>query len=76
MEILNYKSNDFINYGKIESVDILSPGFDYDIINPPTVIIEDPAGVGAEGFVSLSGSLREIRILDSGFDYQETPKIV
>ena len=75
VEILNYKSNDFINYGKIESIDILSPGFDYDVVNPPTVIIEDPVGVGAEGFVSLSGSLREIRILDSGFDYEETPKI-
>ena len=75
VEILNYKSNDFINYGKIDMVDILSPGFDYDVISPPPVVVEDPVGVGAEGFVSLSGSLREIRILDSGFDYEETPKI-
>ena len=75
VEILNYKSNDFINYGKIDVVDILSPGFDYDVISPPPVVIEDPVGVGAEGFVSLSGSLREIRILDSGFDYEETPKV-
>jgi len=75
VEILNYKSNDFINYGKINTIDILSSGFDYDVINPPPVKIEDPVGVGAEGFVSLSGSLREIRILDSGFDYEEIPKI-
>ena len=75
VEILNYKSNDFINYGKIEMVDILSPGFDYDIVSPPPVIIEDPVGVGAEGFVSLSGSLVEIKILDPGFDYEETPKV-
>ena len=37
-------------------VDILSPGFDYDVISPPPVVVEDPVGVGAEGFVSLSGS--------------------
>ena len=35
VEILNYKSNDFINYGELESIDVLSPGFGYDIINPP-----------------------------------------
>ena len=75
VEILNYKSNDFINYGKLESVDVLSSGFGYDIINPPSVIIEDPAGTGAEGFVSLSGSLSEIRVIDSGFDYEEIPTV-
>ena len=48
VEILNYKSNDFINYGKIDMVDILSPGFDYDVISPPPVVVEDPVGVGAE----------------------------
>ena len=75
VEILNYKSNDFINYGKLESVDVLSSGFGYDIINPPSVIIEDPVGTGAEGFVSLSGSLSEIRVIDSGFDYEEIPTV-
>ena len=75
MEILNYKSNDFINYGELESIDVLSPGFGYDIISPPTVTIEDPVGTGAEGFVSLSGSLSEIRVIDSGFDYEETPTV-
>ena len=39
------------------------------------MIIEDPVGTGAEGFVSLSGSLSEIRVIDSGFDYEEIPTV-
>ena len=75
VEILNYKSNDFIHYGQIDMVDILSGGSNYDIINPPTVEIKDPVGVGATGFVSVSGSLQEIRVLDSGFDYEDIPTV-
>ena len=62
VEILNYKSNDFIHYGQIDVIDILSGGSNYDIINPPKVEIKDPVGVGATGFVSVSGSLQEIRV--------------
>jgi len=75
VEILNYKSNDSIRYGKIQKVDVLSPGSDYDVINPPSVNITDSVGTGATGYVSVLGSLYEIRILDRGFDYEETPKV-
>ena len=37
------------------------------------MIIEDAVGTGATGKVSLSGSLREIKIIDPGFDYVEQP---
>jgi len=75
VEILNYKSSDTIYYGKLETIDILAPGFDYDIINPPNLLISDSVGTGATGYVSVIGSLQEIRILDSGFDYIETPTV-
>lgn len=75
VEILNYKSSDVIYYGEIESIEVTSPGSEYDIINPPNLVIEDSIGTGATGNVSLSGSLNEIRILDSGFDYQNVPTI-
>ena len=32
-------------------------------------------GTGATGYVAVSGNLKEIRLLDSGFDYQDTPVI-
>jgi|TARA_B100000073_G_scaffold52358_1_gene38590 hypothetical protein len=75
VEILNYKAKDFISYGAIESVDILSPGNNVDIINTPNLLISDSVGTGATGYISVSGSLREVRIKDSGFDYLSTPKV-
>ena len=47
----------------------------YDIINPPLLNIRDSVGTGATGCVAVSGNLKEIRLLDSGFDYQDTPVI-
>ena len=75
VEILNYKSNDSVKYGKVEKVNVVSPGFNYDVINPPTVNISDSVGTGATGFVAISGSLKEIRLLDPGFDYEGTPTV-
>jgi hypothetical protein len=75
VEIFNYKSKDQIYYGSIEGVDVLSSGLNYDVINPPTLSISDSVGTGATGYCSVKGTLREIRIIDPGFDYLETPKI-
>jgi len=75
VEILNYKSSDTIYYGKLETIDISTPGFGYDIINPPNLFVSDNVGTGATGYVSVIGSLQEIRILDSGFDYIKTPTV-
>ena len=75
VEILNYKSKDFIHAGRIEDIQVTSPGNDFDIINPPTLKITDPVGTGATGYIAVSGSLREIQILDRGFDYTEIPTV-
>jgi len=75
VEVLNYKSKDKIYYGSIEGVDIINPGSGYDVINPPALVISDSVGTGATGYCSVKGSLQEIRIIDPGFDYLETPKI-
>jgi len=74
-EILNYKSKDKIYYGQIEKIEITSRGNGYDIINPPVLDIIDSIGYGATGYCSVSGGLVQIRVLDSGFDYTDTPKI-
>jgi hypothetical protein len=75
VEVLNYKSTELVRYGKIEEIEVVSSGANYDIINPPLININDNVGTGATGYVAVSGSLEEIRILDPGFDYQEIPKV-
>jgi len=75
VEILNYKTKDFVYYGQLNSIDVSSGGSDYDVINPPAVHIEDSVGSGATGICAVSGSLKEIRIIDPGFDYVEIPQI-
>ena len=64
-----------IHYGRIEDIEVIAPGWDYDVINPPLIKISDPVGTAATGHVDVTGSLEEIRILDTGFDYQNTPEV-
>ena len=73
VEILNYKSKDLIHTGKLEKIEVTSPGNGFDIINPPILKVEDTVGSGATGFLAVSGSLREIQILNRGFDFTDTP---
>ena len=75
VEVLNYKSHDSIHYGKVNSIEVISGGSNYDVLNPPHLNITDNVGVGATGTVAVSGSLKEIRIVDPGFDYEEAPEI-
>ena len=75
VEIQNYKSEDVVNYGPIQSVDVLVPSNGIDVINLPDMIISDSVGTGATGIIAVSGSLREVRVLDSGFDYLHTPTL-
>jgi len=76
VEILNYKSNEVVHYGPINSIDVLNGGNDYDVINPPVLEITDSFGIGATGNCSVSGSLKRIEILDPGFGYVDVPKII
>lgn len=75
VEILNYKGQESVFYGPIESISVLDGGEDYDILNPPVVEIQDSQGIGATATCSIIGNLKEIKILDGGFDYTETPTI-
>jgi hypothetical protein len=75
VEIRNYKSTESIRYGEIQRIDVASGGDGYDIINPPVLHISDRIGVGATGTCSVTGSLEQIQIVDSGFDYQGTPTV-
>ena len=75
VEILNYKSDDLIYHGNIENIEVTAEGDGFDVINPPQLSIVDAVGTGATGFLAVSGSLREIQIVDRGFDYIENPTV-
>ena len=75
VEILNYKSKDIINYGKIEKINVTAPGRDYDIINPPVLEITDDKGSNCNGIVAVAGSMMGIDLLENGFDYVKDPVI-
>ena len=75
VEILNYKANQYCYYGTLDGVDVSNPGSDYDVINPPLLVINDAVGTGATGVTAVRGNLDSIQIIDSGFDYVEEPII-
>ena len=75
VEILNYKSKDLVHTGKVEKIEVTAAGNGFDAINPPLLKISDPVGSGATGFLAVSGSLREIQIIDRGFDFTDIPVV-
>jgi len=75
VEILNYKSQDVINYGKIEQIVVTSPGRDYDVINPPVLEITDQRGSNCNGIVAVAGSMVQLDLLENGFDYVKDPVV-
>ena len=75
VEILNYKSHDSIHYGKVNSIEVISGGSEYDVLIPPNLNITDNVGTGATGTVAVSGSVKEIRIIEPRFDYTEVPEV-
>lgn len=65
VDIINYKSLDRVFYGPLERIDVSNPGFNYDIITPPSVQITSPnTGIGTTALVNLvvSGSFKEVLV--------------
>lgn len=75
IEILNYKSPQRVHYGRIESINVLNGGENYDVVNLPSILIEDENGQGAEARPSINGKVVGIAITDTGFDIIGEPKI-
>lgn len=76
VELINYKSFDTVYYGGIKGLNVNNRGQGYDVINPPLMTISDNTGVGATGVVAVEGSLKEVRIIDNGFDYVDEPVVI
>ena len=65
VEILSYKSEDKIFFGSITNLNVLNTGFNYDVINPPTIDLTDPPvgiGTGTKALIQpvVSGKVTDI----------------
>ena len=71
----SYKSEDYCFYGNLTDINVLVGGSNYDIINPPNLIISDIVGSGATATATVVGGLEEIEVDDSGYDFLDEPVI-
>jgi hypothetical protein len=65
VSIINYKSDDRIYYGPINNISVINSGEDYDVIDPPKVIISNPTvGIGTTALANLivEGSIKEVLV--------------
>ena len=60
VEITNYKSSDKVYYGPLSKIDVLNGGENFDVINPPKLIISSDNGSGALLQPVVSGSIKDI----------------
>ena len=74
-EISNYKSGDVIQFGGIQSIDVLEGGTGFDVITPPKVNVESLTGIGISATANIKGQFERIDVIDSGFDYVEPPTV-
>ena len=75
VEAYSYKSEDKVYYGGIQNIEVLDGGEDYDVINPPSISIQDTNGSNAKVLVHVEGLLERIDVVDGGFDYLDEPII-
>ena len=67
VEIANYKSLDKVYYGPLKSVDVLSGGENYDVINLPTISISSGSSSALAQPV-ITGSIKEVYIDSQDYD--------
>jgi hypothetical protein len=75
IDVQNYKSQDKIYYGKIESINVLNSGIDYDLLNPPRFSVDFGNDTTTKLIPSLVGNIKELVVINPGFNYTETPTI-
>jgi len=65
VDIINYKSDDKVFFGPLDSLNVSNQGFGYDVINPPDAELSSPnynVGVGTTAKMNLvvSGSFEDV----------------
>jgi len=68
VEIGNYKSNDKIYYGPLNSINVLNGGVNYDVIDPPLVSVSSGTGTTALVQPVISGNIKSVYIDAQDYD--------
>jgi len=70
-------SEDYMYYGPIESIDIYNGGEDYDVANPPKLVIQDSHNSGMNAFAEpvVTGSVKNVFVDPSKFDIDNVVSI-
>ena len=66
---------DYISYGQIDDIVIKNSGSDYDVVNPPNIVVTNTNGNGAKLHGHFSGNISEIVVTNPGFNYADTPQV-
>ena len=64
-----------VYYGKVDSIKVTNKGSGYDVINYPSLSVNDLSGNGCVAYPIISGSLDSVRINSPGIGYDRKPKI-
>ena len=75
VEISNYKSDDKIYFGPLESVNLLNGGKGYDVINLPVITATTGTGTTAKIRPVISGSFEKVYVDPQDFDIQSIVSI-
>ncbi len=75
VEIRSPISSDSINYGPLTEAELLNSGTGYDIINPPSLSVENETGDEAKLEPILSGSVKKVFIDPQDFDITSVENI-
>ena len=60
---------------KPQSFQVKRGGYNYDVVNPPLIIVNDTVGTGATGIVATEGEFVRIDVVNQGYDYIDTPTV-
>ena len=75
VEILNYKSEDKIYYGPLESIKVLNGGTDYDVIDVPKISISSSNGTTALAQPVIRGSVYKVLVDPQEFEVNSVVSI-
>ena len=70
VEVINYKSNDKIYYGPLESARLYNGGTNYDVISPPEIEIASPGTGYTTALIRpvIDGNVKEVKVDPQDFD--------
>ena len=75
VEISNYKSDDKVYYGPLESISVLNGGSNYDVINLPQISVSDGLGSTALCRPVIQGLIEKVDVDTQDFDIDEVTSI-